>query len=1013
MKKILTFVVLLLVSVSIFSQSSFIYSAIQARHIGPALKSGRITDLEAHTLKENILYVGTAGGGVWKSVDAGINFSPVFDDHCQSIGTICVDPNDPDGTIWVGTGETWTRNSTSVGCGIYKSVDGGKSWKLKGLENSERISSIIVFPGNSNIVFTGVLGTLWGDNKDRGVYKSSDGGDTWEKILYINEQTGCSDLVMDPTNPNIMYAAFWEFRRHPWNFVSGGYSSGLYKTIDGGKTWNKLQNGFPQGKLGRIAIAIAPSKPNILYSVVEAEKNSGLYRSDDKGEHWNFLNGDFALTIRPFYFSRIVVDPSNPDIVIKAGLQGAISRDGGKRFKSTGAVHSDIHDILFNKNNPNIVYVATDGGVYRSLDKAASFDFVDNIPVAQFYDISIDDAEPYNVYGGLQDNGSWFGPSETLDGGIGANKWKGVGGGDGFRVYKHRNKDIIYSEMQSGEGIWKYNQQAGDIKVVKPYASKNDVKLRFNWNTAIALSPNNPDRIYIGSQYLHVSDNMGDTWKKISPDLTTNDPDKLKQDKSGGLSIDNSGAENHCTIFTIAESPLDEDIIWAGTDDGNLQVTKNDGGKWKNVVKNIPNLPVNTWCYQVLPSRFDKKTAYAVFDGHTLNDTKPYVYKTTDLGKTWISLANDEIKTFCRTIAEDAESKNILYLGTEMGLYISLDGGNHWDKFKNNVPPVAIHKIVQDKKTGALVLGTHGRGVIIIDNISLLRQLNDDLLQGKLTFLNTAPFIMHEKKSFYSGGNDFTEFKGKNPNRNAFFAYYMKKRHVFGKMQMIITDEFDNKIADLIPSKAKGLNIVYWNFKMPPPKIPKAKTWTQSGFIGARIKAGKYKVVLTKGKEKYEYPFEVKYDESTGYSIKDRQLQYKTTMELYNMMQDLAYMVFQLDEYAEYLDKLSPANRNLFSKIYDKAQILKKSLVVTTGDNYVESAEPQLREKISGLYSDVANYFGSPTNVQLENLKNLKQQFSKSQTKWIKIKKEYDKRISKNKLNTINIETLEEFLKRK
>ncbi len=1012
MKQLLISLILLsLFSFTVYSQSSFNYSAIHARHIGPALKSGRITDLEAHPLKENILFVGTAGGGVWKSVDAGINFSPVFDNYCQSIGTITVDPNDPDGTIWVGTGETWTRNSTSVGCGIYKSIDGGKSWKLKGLENSERISDIIVLPGNSNVIYVGVLGALWGDSSDRGIYKSSDGGDSWEKIFYVNGRTGCSDLIMDPQNNKIMYAGFWEFRRQPWNFTSGGYSSGLYKTIDGGKTWNKLQNGFPQGKLGRIAVALAPSNPDILYSVVEAEKNSGLYRSDDKGEHWKFLNGDFALTVRPFYFSRIVVDPSNPDIVIKAGLQGAISRDGGKRFKSIGAVHSDVHDILFNKNNPGIVYVATDGGVYRSLDKAANFDFVDNIPVAQFYDISIDDKKPFNVYGGLQDNGSWYGPSETYDGGIRANKWTGVGGGDGFRVFKHNNKDIIYSEMQSGEGIWRYNQQAGDIKVVKPYAGKNDVKLRFNWNTALALSPHNPDRIYIGSQYLHVSDNMGDTWRKISPDLTTNDPDKLKQDKSGGLSIDNSGAENHCTIFTIAESPLDENIIWVGTDDGNLQVTKNGGRKWKNVVKSIPCLPHNTWCYQVLPGKYDKKTAYVVFDGHTLNDKIPYVFKTTNLGKTWISLSNDDIKTFCRTIAEDVESKNILYLGTEMGLYISLDSGKHWDRFDNNVPPVAIHKIVQDEKSGALVLGTHGRGVIIIDNISLLRQLNDELLHEKLTFLNTAPFIMPEKSSFYSGGNDFTEFKGENPNRNALFAYYMKKRHVFGKMQMKIVDEAGNEIIELVPPKSKGLNIVYWNYKMKAPKVPKGKTWATSGFIAPRVKAGKYKVILTKGKEKYEYPFEVQYDSESIYTDADRQLQYKTTMKLYDMLQKLAYLVFQIDEFKKYYTLLSSENKNVLKEIFNNTEKLRKTLVITTGDNYVGTAEPQLREKISKLYADIANYYGAPTSEQMENLKYLEARFFNANKRWMKIKSSFEKSIEKNKFDEIKFKSFTEFVK--
>ncbi len=985
--------------------------AIQGRHIGPAITSGRITDIELHPNKSNIVFVGTAGGGVWKSSDAGLNFSPVFDEYCQSIGTIAIDPINPDGVVWVGTGETWTRNSTSVGCGIFKSEDGGVKWKNMGLENTERISSIHISRKDPNVLFVGVLGALWGDSKERGVYKTINGGKSWKKILFINERTGCSDLIVDPRDENIMYASFWEFRRQPWSFVSGGESSALYKTIDGGQHWKKIQNGFPKGDLGRIAIAYAPSQPDRLYAVVEAKKRAGMYRSDDAGEHWRFMNGDFALTVRPFYFARIAVDPIDPDVVIKAGLMGAISRDGGATFKPMGGFHSDLHDIVFNPKYPDMIYIGTDGGVYRSLNKGGSYDFVDNIPVGQFYQISIDDATPFNVYGGLQDNGSWFAPSEALDGGVSARKWTGVGYGDGFRVFKHKTRPIIYSEMQSGEGVWRYNMKYGDIKVVKPYSGPNDPKLRFNWNGALALSPNHPDRLYIGSQFLHVSEDRGDTWRKLSGDLTTNDPAKLKQDNSGGLSLDNSGAENHCTIFTIEESPLNDKVIWVGTDDGNLQLTRDGGKTWTNLVDNIPGLPPHIWCYQVLASKFEEGTAYVVYDGHTLNDKKPYLYKTTDFGRHWRALATEDIKTFLRSVAEDVHNPNVLYVGSEMGLYITLDGGAHWQRIKKNVPPVAIHAIVQDPKTGALVLGTHGRGVIILDDIGLVQQLTDEVRQEDVHFFDTSPFIMHEKSAFYTGGNDRTSFVGSNPRHDAKIAYYLKKRHLFGKMNLTVFDMNDKEIVKLTPLKSKGLNIVYWNYRMKAPKVAKGKTFVFNSLTAPRVKAGRYKLVLTKGKKRYEKEIEVKYDPRSNYSKEDRSIQYEKTMKLYDMQQELAFLVYEIDAYRDYYAALPQEKKAPLQVLEQKMKELHDRLVVTKGDNYVGQAEPQLREKLSKLYGDIANYFGRPTGEQLNNLNKLEATFTKSQSIWKGLSSKFDGILSKNQWESVKIRSYEAYLK--
>ena len=649
-------------------KSDEIFGAVRARQIGPAVMSGRVVDLEAHPTNSKIFYVAAAGGGVWQTNNAGVTFNPIFDKHTQCIGAIELDPKDPDKTIWVGTGETWTRNSVSVGDGIYKSTDGGENWKNMGLPKSERISNIIVHPKNSNEVYVGVLGALWGDSEDRGIYKTTDGGLTWNKIFSVNPTTGCSELIMDPTNPDIMYAAFWEFRRTAYSFNSGGMHSALYKTLDGGKTWNKIHNGFPSGKLGRIGVAVAPSNGSIVYAVIESEKpeDKGLYRSENAGASWKKLNGDFELVIRPFYFSRIVIDPKNPDIILKAGLQGYMSKDGGKTFRSIGAgIHSDFHDYIFDPHDSQKIVVGTDGGVYRSWDGGSVWEMVKGLPLSQFYHVSVDNQTPYHVYGGLQDNGSWSGPSKRV-GGIKNSDWVSVGYGDGFRVYPHpKDPNTVYSEMQGAENIWRVDVSKSQAKTIKPYAEEGDPKLRFNWNAPLTTSFHNPDRIYVGSQYVHVSDDKGETWRKMSPDLTTNDPSKQLQEDSGGLSADNSGAENHCTVFTINESPMDKNVIWAGTDDGNVQLTKDGGKSWINVTANITGVPKNTWVYYIEPSQVDVNTAYVVFDGHTRNDKKAYVMKTTDAGKTWISIVNDQIPVYARCIKEDPKNPNLLYLGTE------------------------------------------------------------------------------------------------------------------------------------------------------------------------------------------------------------------------------------------------------------------------------------------------------------------------------------------------------------
>jgi photosystem II stability/assembly factor-like uncharacterized protein len=965
--------------------SKALFGDLQARQIGPALMSGRINDLEGHPNNSRILYVGAAGGGVWRSRDGGATFQPIFDEHVQSIGVVKVDPVDPDKIIWVGTGETWTRNSVSTGDGLFRSDDGGVNWKPMGFGASERISSIEIDPRDHDRIYVGVLGALWSDGEERGVYRSDDGGGSWKQILYVDAGTGCSELIVDPGDPNVLYASMWEFRRSAWSFSSGGKGSALYKSTDGGESWHKIHNGFPQGDLGRIAVAVAPSAPNVVYAVLEAERKeeSGLYRSDDGGANWVRLNGDFGLVVRPFYFSRIVVDPRDPDVVVKAGFQGSISHDGGKTFKNLGWMHPDIHDILFDLEDSDRIYVATDGGLYRSWDGGGTMEIVSNLPLSQFYHVSVDDEEPYNVYGGLQDNGSWHGPSRS-PGGIEARDWNVIGFGDGFRVLRHHSKRIIYSEMQSGEAIWRYDMDRDEFKSIQPLPEPGDPKLRFNWNTAIALSDTQPDRFYAGAQFLYRSEDMGDTWEKISPDLTSNDPAKQKQENTGGLSQDNSGAENYETIFTIAESPLDEQVIWVGTDDGRVQLTTDGGEHWRNVVKSVPDLPKDTWVYHIEASVHDRATAYAVFDGHTRGDMTPYVYRTRDLGKSWTSLATAEIEGFARCLQEDYENPDLLFLGTERGLFITIDGGGSWHHFTNNMPPVAVHHLTLQRRKSDLVMATHGRGIIILDDISPLRRLTPEVLGSDLHIFPPRPTVM-EEESGIGGYSSELEFVGPNPDRDVRIVYYMKKRHIFGKMKMQIFDAEGRILADLVPGKSKGINVVTWNYRLRRPKSATGGNFDWSAFSTPRVPAGTYRAVFTKGKQQYETEFILLNDPDSPYTEQERAELHQATMELYDMVQELAYLVYRVDSYLEAAKGIEKRDRNT-RKLIEKLSELKETLVITEGDNYVGQGEPRLREDLGKLYSRFTGSFRPPSAPELANKRLLEKRLSEAQEEFRKIR---------------------------
>ncbi len=976
----LIWLIIMLVPARLYSQDSIPLTSstigdLKARHIGPATMSGRISTIDAVSSNPHIVYVGAAGGGIWKSINGGIQFEPVFDKQVQSIGAIAIDQRHPD-TVWAGTGESWVRNSVSVGNGVYKSKDGGDNWKSMGLDSTEHIARIAIHPAHPDTVYVAALGHLWDGNKQRGLFRTKDGGKSWERVLYTDENTGCSDIAIDPSDPAILFAAMWDFRRTPYDFRSGGPGSGLFLSKDGGNTWSKLTNGLPTSTLGRIAVAISPCNHLLIYALVEAEKDGGLYRSEDGGNSWKLVNTTPNMKERPFYFSLIVADPTDTMRVYKPGSFLYVSDDGGEKFRnvavSGGNVHPDLHALWINPGDDRMMYLGTDGGVYKSIDKGNSWQMIRNLPVSQFYHVSVDQQDPYNVYGGLQDNGSWTGPSRA-PGGIHNADWKSIGFGDGFYAFADpMDKDILYWQWQGGNFI-RYYKSTGELKEIRPYADEKTGKLRWNWNSSIAFGSSSGN-MYVGSQYLWKSDNRGDSWKRISPDLTTNDDSKTRQETSGGITVDNSTAENYCTIYTIAESPLDANMIWAGTDDGNLQLTRDGGATWQNVVGNIPGLPNGTWCSSVEVSGMDKGTIFVTFDGHRSGDMKPYLFKSTDYGASFTSLITSGVEGYCFDVVQDPAKPELIFLGTEKGLFTTLDGGMNWARFEGNFPQVAVHDIAVQPKNNDLVLATHGRGIFIIDDITPLRSVSNDILGKELAFLPSRPYLIGTvtQSQEFEGDDEYT---GSNPPDGVYITYFMQKRHIFGDMYIEILDNTGKKLTTLTAGKRKGINRVVWTPREKPPKVPVSNNLVPGAFTGPSYLPGQYTVRVVKGDKTFESFVTLKYDPSLPHSGEDRQMQLKTLHRAYSMLEDLAFedasitaVRAEAEKYATSAGLKSRSAKQLdeYLRALDR---LHQSLVATKIGGI--TGEEQLREKISDVYSAVMRYSGKPTDSQISRLEVL------------------------------------------
>ncbi len=903
------------------------------RNIGPGGMSGRVTSIDVVESNPEIMYVGTASGGIWKSTSGGVKWEPIFEKELTaSIGAVAIQQSNPS-VVWAGTGEGNPRNSLNGGFGIYKSLDAGKTWKAMGLEKTRHIHRVIIDPTNPDIVYAAAIGSPWGEHKERGVYKTIDGGKTWKQILFTNIKSGAADLIMDPTNPNKLIAAMWEHKRDPWFFKSGGEGSGLYITHDGGENWKKIteKEGFPKGELGRIGVAIAPSEPNVIYALVEAKKNA-LYKSEDGGFKWKMVNNKPGIGNRPFYYSEIYVDPQNENRLYTVFTYVNVSQDGGKNFNqlmpaynANNGVHPDHHAWWIHPKNGKFMIDGNDGGLNITKDGGKSWRFIGNIPVAQFYHINVDNEYPYNVYGGMQDNGSWRGPAYVWKAqGIRNSYWQEISFGDGFDVVPDKD-DSRYGWSMSQQGsVVRYDYITGNNYSVKPTHPDANVKLRFNWNAAINMDPFDSNTLYFGSQFVHKSTDKGLTWKVISPDLSTNDPEKLKQAESGGLTMDATGAENHCTVLVIEPTVLEKDVLWAATDDGQVHITKNGGDSWKNVAKNIKGLPENSWITQIKASNKNKGEALLIANDYRRFNYTPYAYRTKNYGKSWERIVDEnDVQSYTLCIIEDPENANLLFLGTDDGLYVSVDAGDKWTKWTNGFPTVPVKDLVIHPREQDLVIGTFGRAAWVLDDIRPLRAIAKGNVTSKKLAL-FAPPIAYQNASQQPTGSRFGAdalYQGENRRRGALISYYINKPET-KKEEKSSKKKSKKKVTETKKSvKYDSIKLEVFDgarkirtlkFKAPKENGVHKTTWylREKGVArasrsirkstrepgGVTVKPGTYRLKMTFGDAVSEQNIKVEFDPRLQISDAAINQKYNASKELESYQEKIANIVKQLIE---------------------------------------------------------------------------------------------------------------------
>ena len=858
------------------------------RNIGPAGMSGRIASIDVDPTNDNRIFAGAASGGLWLSENGGQSWQCIFNNEgVASVGCVKVDPSNPS-IIWVGTGEGNPRNSQTSGKGIYKSVDGGRNWQLVGLEGTKNIHRIVIDPRNSDVVYVAAIGVAWGENAERGVYKTTDGGLTWNKVLYVDEKTGAADLVMDPKNPNKLIAAMWEYRRWPWFFKSGGPGSGLYVTHDGGNNWEKRTNedGLPEGDLGRIGLAIAPSNPEVVYALVENKAKNALYRSADGGFKWSRVSDDEDIGNRPFYYSDIYVSPDNPNRIYSLWTLLTMSEDGGKSWRTIApynSVHPD-HHAFWVGSDPDYLIEGNDGGLNISRDGGQTWRFVENLPLAQYYHIRVDNELPYNVYGGMQDNGSWRGPAYVWHaGGIRNSDWTELYFGDGFDVVPDpEDARFVYAQSQEGF-VARVDVESGYAKLLRPVHPDGET-LRFNWNAAIAQDPFDAATIYFGSQFVHKSTNRGDAWQIISPDLTTNDTAHQKQLESGGLTYDVTGAENFTTIIAIVPSQRKKDELWVGTDDGNLYLTRDGGQNWTNLSGKLKGLPAGAWIPHIHVSNHADGEAFIVVNDYRRNNWKPYLYHTKDYGKTFSSLIPEgQVDGYTMSIVQDPVEPNLLFLGTEYGLYYSLDKGANWTKWGKDFPTVQVADLAIQERDGDLIVGTFGRAAWVLDDIRPLRELakkEAEILKSPITAFAAPDAYMVEWSQ--ANGTRFAAdamYQGDNRTSAGRISFWLNKQEgdtAFKKADKIMVEVLDagkNVIRTWKVKYNEGLNRITWDLcekgvRWPSMYEPR-KDADDYDPRGVNVLPGDYQIVLNYGPASDTTSITVHNDPRLNISIED------------------------------------------------------------------------------------------------------------------------------------------------
>lgn len=1040
MKKLLS-ILFLLTTTLLFSQefSMDLVKSMKPRNIGPGGMSGRVTSIDVVQSDTNIMYAGTASGGLWKSTSGGIKWDPIFDNEATaSIGSVAIQQSNPS-VLWVGTGEGNPRNSLNGGYGIYKSLDAGKTWKLMGLEKTRHIHRVVIDPTNPDIVYAAAIGSPWGEHPERGVYKTTDGGKNWKQILFNNNRTGTADLVMDPSNPNKLIAAMWEHKRDPWFFKSGGEGSGLYITHDGGDNWKKIteKEGFPKGELGRIGVAISRSNPNTIYALVEAKKNA-LYKSTDGGFKWDKINDKPGIGNRPFYYSEIYVDPQNENRLYTVFTYINVSDDGGKNFSELmpaygvdNGVHPDHHAWWIHPEDGSFMLDGNDGGLNITKDKGKTWRFIGNLPLAQFYHINVDNDFPYNVYGGMQDNGSWGGPAYVWKAqGIRNSYWQELAFGDGFDVIPDK-EDSRYGYAMSQQGsVVRYDQKTGYSYSVRPTHPDPKVKLRFNWNSGIGQDPFDNSTVYFGSQFVHKSTDKGTTWNVISPDLSTNDPNKQKQSESGGLSMDATGAENHTTILVIEPSPLEKDMLWVGTDDGNVQVTRNGGVTWNNVSDNIKDLPKGSWIAQIKASNKNKGEALLIANDYRRFNYTPYAYRTKNYGKSWTRIVNEkDVQSFTLSILEDLENPNLLFLGTDDGLYISLNAGDKWTKWTNGFPTVSVKDLVIHPREHDLVIGTFGRAAWVLDDIRPLRELAKSSKSFATTLQLFEPPIAYHANFLQPTGSRFGAdalFQGENRRRGAPISFYInkpeeEKKDVKKEKNAIKWDSIKLEIFDgtrLIRTlkektpKENGVHKMYWF--LDEKGVARASRSLRESTRepgGIEVEPGTYKLKMSFGNLVSEQTIKVEFDPRLTYSKADLSTRYQMSKQLEANSKTIAETVKQLVEskntVKEISDKLSKDDKKKYdSQIKSSKDITKKidtliSIYLGTIDDrqgITRNPEITVTQRYGAARSYLGSRFGKITKTETELINHFKDELKNAlnktntffNTDWKKYKSEVE-----------------------